>query len=104
MALKEEPLLLENALEEKIIMVSPSTLISALKTVYFIWQKEKERKNIGEISKEAGNLYDKFVGFINNFEQIKHHLDKSSESYENALNRLALGKGILFLGLKKLKN
>lgn len=103
LALKEEPFLQEVAWKEKIVIVSPATLMSALRTVYLIWQKEKERKNVFEISRAAGGLYDKFVGFMGDFQQIKQNLDKSSRSYELAWNKLKSGKGNIISKLEHIK-
>jgi len=85
----------EKAFKQNIMLVSPSTLYITLRTIENIWANERQYENAKEISKQAGDLYDKFVGFIEDIENIGKHLDKSQESYQQALNKLKFGKGNL---------
>jgi len=85
----------EKAFRQNIMLVSPSTLYITLRTIENIWANERQNENAKEISKQAGDLYDKFVGFIEDIENIGKHLDKSQESYKQAFNKLSTGKGNL---------
>lgn len=85
----------ELALKSNIVIVSPTTLYSSLKVIENLWQDNRQSENAREISKQAADLYDKFVGFLNDFEDIGKSIDKSKDSYEKAINKLSLGRGNL---------
>jgi len=85
----------EKAFKQNIMLVSPSTLYITLRTIENIWANERQNENAKEISKQAGDLYDKFVGFIEDIENIGKSLDKTQESYKQAFNKLKTGKGNL---------
>ena len=55
----------ETALKSNIVIVSPTTLYSSLKVIENLWQDNRQSENAKEISKQAADLYDKFVGFLN---------------------------------------
>lgn len=85
----------EFALKSNIVIVSPTTLYSSLKVIENLWQDNRQSENAREISKQAADLYDKFVGFLNDFEDIGKSIDKSKDYYEKAINKLSLGRGNL---------
>ncbi|MCB0741687.1 MAG: DNA recombination protein RmuC, partial [Chitinophagaceae bacterium] len=74
-ALKEDSQLFEKALEKNVVLVSTSTLIATLRTISVIWKQDNQRKNVGEIAKESGALYDKFVGFIEDLINMGKKID-----------------------------
>jgi DNA recombination protein RmuC len=86
--------LFETALKSNIVLVSPTTLYSSLRVIENLWQDNRQNENAKEISKQAAELYDKFVGFLSDFEDIGKSLDRSKESYEKALIKLN-GRGSL---------
>jgi DNA recombination protein RmuC len=83
------------AWDKKIIIVSPTTLLATLKTIASVWKQERQTKNAIEIARQAGALYDKFVGFLNDMEAIKRGIDQSAKAYESAVNKLKTGRGNL---------
>jgi len=107
-ALKENQKLVEEALEKNIVFVTTSTLLATLKTVSYLWKHEKQKKNVSEIARQGGALYDKFVNFVSDLENIGEKLDIARASYDLAMNKLVSGgkKGDTILGrienLKKL--
>lgn len=91
--------------DKKIILVSPTTLMVTLRTIESIWKQEKQNKYTLEIVKQAGEIYDKFVGFVDDFECVRTSVKKTSENIESAFNKLRTGKGNLigrFENLKKM--
>lgn len=94
-AVTMEPGLLSWAMEQKIILSSPSTLLAILRTVNHMWRQDEQSRNSLAIAKQAGNLYDKFIGFVEAFEEIGSRLNQSHEAWNRARNRLATGKGNL---------
>jgi len=74
-----------------------------LKTIHHMWRKEEQSRNSLVIAKQAGNLYDKFIGFIKSFEEIGSRLNQTSEAWEIARNRLCTGRGNLVSRANTLK-
>lgn len=93
LALKSDPLLYDKAFKEHIVLVSPTTLLVALRAVENSWRYEKQARNIKEVTIKAEKLYSKFVGFLKDFENIGKSIKKSEESYKEALKKLSTGRG-----------
>jgi len=102
-ALQTEPSITDFAWKESVVIVSPTTLLATLRTVAFMWQRDKERTNAVEISQKAGSLYDKFVLFIDDLRQVGQHLERSSASYEEAYKKLSTGRGNIISRLEDIK-
>lgn len=91
------------AFENNIVLVTSSTLFGTLKTIQNIWQYEYQNQNAMIISKKAADLYDKFEGFVSDMEEIGKNLQKTKTSYENSINKLALGRGNLIKKVEEFK-
>ncbi|PKN01335.1 MAG: DNA recombination protein RmuC [Elusimicrobia bacterium HGW-Elusimicrobia-1] len=87
-ALKKDPSLLTKALEKNVALVSTSTMLHALRTIGFIWKQENQRKNVFEIARESGQLYDKFVGFVDDLADAAKKIDSAGVALEAAMNKL----------------
>ncbi|WP_225000261.1 DNA recombination protein RmuC [Cesiribacter sp. SM1] len=96
--------LFQYAWERKVIIVSPTTLLATLRTTASIWKYEKQNQNALQIAEESGRLYDKFYGFVQELEKIGALLDKSQETYSEAMKKLSTGKGNLLSRAEKLKS
>jgi len=83
------------AFEQNIMIVSPSTLLVTLRTIQNIWRYEYQSKNALEIAEKAGNLYDKFVGFVADLEKIGDQIGSMQKTYDGAHNKLVSGRGNL---------
>ncbi len=103
-ALEHDTTLYEYALNKKIILVSPTTLFVAMRTIENIWRQEKQNKNAQEIAKRAGAMYDKFVGFSEDMIKISKQLDTVQQSFLLAKNKLSNGKGNLVRQAQQLKD
>ncbi len=103
-AIKEDNELFLRAQRQNIILVSPTTLLATLRTIENIWRHEYQNQNAKLIAKKAGDLYDKFVGFMQSMQNIGIQLDKAHNSYDEALKRLSNGKGSLVKRSLELKN
>ena len=102
-ALKSAPNLYQEALSKNIVLVCPSTLMATLRTVAHLWRQDQQNKNSMEIARQCANLYDKFVGFVEDLEQIGKRLDQAQSSYHDAFNKLKTGKGNLIKAAEKVK-
>ena len=106
-AMQEEQNLFMNALDKNIVVVTTSTLLATLRTVSYIWKQENQTKNVLEIARQSGLLYDKFVAFVENLKDIGLRLDQAQVSYQGALNKLTESKkfGDTLIGrAEKIKN
>jgi len=86
---------MQRAFEQGIFPVSPGTLLFALRTVANLWQREKQNRHALEIARQSGELYDKFVLFVEDLENVGEHLQRARGSYETCRNRLVQGRGNL---------
>lgn len=93
LAMRADPNLYQNAYDRNIILVSPTTLMATLTTVANIWRQEQGIRNAEKIAEEAGKLYDKLAGFVEDFEKIGKQMDTLRKSYEGAENKLVSGTG-----------
>ncbi|MFM6947723.1 MAG: DNA recombination protein RmuC [Aquirufa sp.] len=91
------------AWERKIVLVSPSTLLATLRTIASVWKTENQTKNALEIAKKAGELYDKFVAFTSDVQDIGKHIQKAEEAHSAALNKLSSGRGNLITRAQNLR-
>lgn len=91
------------AWERKIVIVSPSTLLATLKTVESIWRQEKQTQNALEIARQGGNLYDKFISFVNDIEKLGNQINTVSKTYDEVHKKITSGKGDLITRAEKLR-
>lgn len=88
LAMQEDSKLFTEALERNVVIVSMSTLLATMRTVSFIWKQENQKRNVLEIARQSGMLYDKFVAFIEDLKQIGQRLDMAQSCYHDAMNKL----------------
>lgn len=91
-AVQEEPTLVTEAMEQNIIIVSPTNLMMALKLAYHLWQNEIRQQSIEDIFKQASALYEKFHDFHQSFTAVGKQLTSAAKSYLEARKRLSVGK------------
>ncbi|AIT10236.1 recombinase RmuC [Candidatus Francisella endociliophora] len=103
LALENDTNLYDEAFKQKIILVSPTTLLVALRAVENTWRYEKQAQSITDIYSRAEELYKKFVGFIEDLEKVGKSINDANKSYENAFSKLKTGRGNLIGQVEKLK-
>ncbi len=112
LALQHDPELWNYAYRKRIILISPTNLIAALKLIVDLWKREYQNRNAREIAERGAALYDKFAGFVESLQKIGENLDKTRKSYDTAMGQLKDGRGNLIrqaemlkqLGVKSRKN
>ncbi|AEX20585.1 DNA recombination protein RmuC [Vibrio sp. EJY3] len=92
-AIQADPSLVKDAMERNIILVSPTTLLVALRTIDNLWRNERQNENAKLIAERATKLYDKLRLFIDDMEGLGGALDKANQTYQGAMNKLATGRG-----------
>lgn len=102
-AVLHKPELFSEAWDRQVVIVSPSTLLATLRTVAATWKQERQTRNVIEIAKEAGLLYDKFAGFLQDMKEIQVHLHRASSSHDQAMKKLTTGSGNVTRKIENLK-
>lgn len=85
--------LFADAYDQRVIIVTPTTLLATLKTIENLWRYEHQNRNAREIADRAGAIYDKLRGFVEDMEKVGKQLATCESTYESAMNKLARGKG-----------
>ena len=93
----------EKAWKQSIVLVSPTTLYATLRTIASIWKIERQNKNAQEIAKASGDMYDKFVSFVEDLEKIGKGINIAQESYHTAFSKLEKGRGNLIRRAGRIK-
>ncbi|MCP9611216.1 DNA recombination protein RmuC [Coprobacter tertius] len=102
-AMRQDPSLWQFAYDKRVMMISPTNLIAALKLIVDLWNRDKQSRNALDIAERGAALYDKFVGFVDSMGEIGENLDKTYRSYRQAVGQLKEGKGNLIGQVEKLK-
>ena len=103
LAIQSEKTLYEEALERRIVFVSPTLLIPSLQLIKNTWKQEYQNRNTAEIVRQATGLYEKFKGFTEDLIEIGSSLRKTQLSYENAMTKLTSGTGNLVRRVEEFK-
>jgi len=91
------------AWDRRVVIVSPSTLLATLRTIAGLWKQERQNKNVIEIAREAGLLYDKFVGFTEDMDKVEKQINTLARTHEDARKKLETGRGNVISKIEKLK-
>lgn len=103
LALQSDNSIYLEALDKNVVLISTTTLLATLSTVASIWKQEDQKRNVLEIARQAGALYDKFEGLVQDLLKIGKQINASQENYKNAMNKLTDGKGNLIARVENLK-
>ena len=103
LAVQADPDMFNYAWKERVVIVSPTTLLATLRTVASIWKYEKQNQNALEIAERGAKLYDKFVSFIKDLEGVGLNLQRAGKSYEEAHKKLTSGGGNILRQVEQLK-
>ena len=103
LAVQQDPQIFNDAFDQNIVIVSPSTLLATLRTIASIWRQENQNKNAFEIARQSGELLDKFIAFVEDLISVGKGLDSTKENYVKAMNKLVEGRGNLVSRTEKIK-
>ena len=102
-AIEHDPQLVKLALDNNILLASPTNLMIALRTIENLWRFEQQEKNGRLIAEQAGKLYDKLRLFSQNMLDVGSQLGKAQDSYDHALKQLSQGRGNIIGQAESLK-
>lgn len=92
------------AYDKRILLINPTNLIISLKLIVDLWKREYQNQNAQAIAERGARLYEKFVGFVSNLEEVGKHIDKAKEAYTDSYKQLSTGHGNLVTQATQLKN
>jgi DNA recombination protein RmuC len=102
-ALEADRAIYEWAFDRRVIIVTTPMLLATLKTIASVWKQERQARNVQEIARRGGLLYDKFVGLYTDLEQIGVQLARTRTLYDEALAKVKTGRGNLLSQVEELK-
>lgn len=102
-ALNADDQLFSEAFDQGIVLVSSTTLLTTLRTIANIWRQERQNRNVMEIARQAGDLYDKFVGFVEDLRKLGSQMLTAQKTYEEAMGKLSTGKGNIVRRVENLR-
>ena len=89
--------------DQRVKIVSGTTIMVILMMIQDLWKKEKQSKNQLALVERAGLLYDKVVLFLESFTAIGFELDQAQTAFEKASNQLTEGTGNVIRQTEMLK-
>lgn len=102
-AMQNDPDLWNYAYERRILLISPTNLIAALKMIANLWRVEYQNKFAQDIADQSGALFDKFADFVKDLMEIGDKIDATKRVYDASMNKLTTGKGNLIKRAEKIK-
>jgi len=93
MAIEADASIFESAFEQRVAVVTPSTLYATLKLIEQLWRYERQSENVIKLIDRASKLHDKMVDFVKSFEEVGSRLDQAQKAYGTAMDRIKAGRG-----------
>ena len=103
LAMQNDPTLFQDAAGSNIFIVTPTTLLSSLRTVNYTWKQESQKQNIREIVDLGSEILNKLVAFSDDFGDIEKNLNSALKAHENAVKKIK-GKDGITSKVNKLKS
>lgn len=94
-AMRLDPGLWQEAYDRKVLIVSPTHLVSGLRLIEQLWSRDKVTKNAIKIAEDAGKMYDKFADFTKDMDRISTALGNAAKAHSDAMTKLTTGTGNL---------
>lgn len=102
-AMNLDPTLWQEAYDRRVIIISPTHLISAVRLIEQLWRQDDMKRNVLEIATESGKMYDKFVGFVDDMNKIGRGIESTQNAYDSAVKKLRSGTGNLITRAENLR-
>lgn len=103
LAMQNDNEIFNDAFDRNIVIVTTSTLLATLRTIANIWKQEYQNRNVLEIARQGGDLYDKFVGFTENLIDLGKKMKAAQVTYEDSMKKLVDGRGNLIKRAESLR-
>ncbi|WP_052063825.1 DNA recombination protein RmuC [Nitrincola sp. A-D6] len=94
-ALRFDQSLYQRAIENNVLVATPTTLLTSLNIVRQLWRFEDQSRHTAELARRAERFYNKLRIFLDSMQGIGVQLDKAKETYDKAFSQLYSGRGNL---------
>lgn len=103
LAIQNDPQIWSYAYERRILLISPTNLVAVLKMIESLWKQETQSRNVMEIARQGGALYDDFILLSERLIKLGRKIDEASDFYKETMKKISEGKGNLVSRVEKLK-
>ncbi len=103
LAMQQDKDLQTFAWEKKVVITCPATLFASLRVIAQFWREDRQNRNVMEIARQGGQLYDKIAAFVEDMERVGKQLDAAQTAYEQARNKLHTGRGNVLSRTERLR-
>src|SRR6266478_1194921 len=93
LAIASDSRLWQEAWQKNVLLISPSMFLFVVRTVANLWTQEVQKRNVQDIAKRGADLYDKFVGFVEDLTKVGEQLNRARDNYESACSKFFTGRG-----------
>jgi len=100
-AMRGDSTLFQKAMDQQVVITTPTTLLTSLQIVRQLWRFEDQHKHSAELAERAAKIYKKLVAFVSTMEAIDQSLSKARDSYDKAVSQLVTGKANLIQQAKE---
>ena len=87
-AMEQDPTIFETALDAKVLVCSPTTLIALVKSIAYGWQQEKLAENAEKVARDARTLYERLAKFGEHMDGVGRGLRQAVSRYNDAVGSL----------------
>jgi DNA recombination protein RmuC len=102
-AMQHDPELWQFAYKKRVLLISPTNLVAAMKLVNDMWQRDAIDQNAKAIADKAAKIYDKLALFVSEMDKVGGHLEKAVNAHAEAKKRLHTGRGNLISQAEQMK-
>lgn len=102
-ALQADTTLFQLAWDQRVVLTGPATLLATLRTIASVWRIEQQNRNVREIARQGGLLYDRLMAFADEMNKIGIQIDRLHNTWQKASDKLASGRGNLIARASRLK-
>lgn len=103
-ALRFDESLYQRAVDNNVLVATPTTLLTSLNLVRQLWRFEDQSRHTAELAKRAERFYAKLKVFLDTMQTIGVQIDKTRETYDRAFSQLYSGKGNLIKQASEFKD
>lgn len=94
-AFQHDEKLFMDAFDQRIVVVTPTTLLASLRTIESLWSIERRGRSADELSEHASKVYDRLRIVVEKMDKLGSQLNSAQKTYDETYSSLAQGRGNL---------